>query len=220
MRAALLALLATLLAACGRAEQAPSEFAGCLISLEFPSDEARRGFLERNAMLLAAQATSTELVAASSPTDNRMVLLRHGDCDTFDLAHAGLEGVDEGLVDREDVDRREGLQRFPVMLGAWPAWDQNHTWQCVARVAPSEDAGKLMNAMMFGGLRTTSILGADGALFGAYDEPCSLVETFVGEALAADNRTWPEPVYCANSSLQQCGFPGEVGGGPVGSQQR
>jgi hypothetical protein len=67
-----------------------------------------------------------------------------------------------------------------------------------------------MNALGSGGLRTRIVTGANDGLFAAYDEPCDVVRHQAAPAISRLGSTWPAPTFCANVSLRQCGYSGDV----------
>lgn len=212
MRPALGGLVAMLLGACSPSPSAPpiAETTGCLINVRFASDSERLDFLRRNSRSLVEQASTTEVMAGSSPTAAQVAVLSGEDCAAFEVNKAGLRFTDEVIASTEEVNRADALRRIPALLGIERAWTDSDTKACIARIAPVvvEASGTLMNALALSGLRGASVHGNTGVLYGVYDDPCDIVEEHVRAALEITSGDWPNATFCANSTLRQCGYDG------------
>jgi hypothetical protein len=211
MRAMVFAALAIFAAACSSGNE---NQAACAITLRFGSDSERGDFLRRNAEQIVHLAESAELILASSADGAVIAAASSSSCTAFEANQAGLDITDATIAATGTASIEEATQRLAALLGPQSQWTDADTKACIVRLVPVAETrtGRLMNALTFSGLRGASVHGANGAIFGAYDDPCDLVESHVWVAVGATQST---ASFCSNSSLRQCGYDGELTVGPA-----
>lgn len=218
MRIVLAVVAALVLANCAEPReqaQAPqSEPAGCLVDLTFTSDAQRTAFLHDNAPVIVDVISTGAALLASHPHSPEIKLFSTSSCADFEASHLGLAIPESAFAGTADMTLAEVSQNIGSFANSVP-FDQRTQTQCIVRISPvgSEHSAAIMNVLASSGLRTHMAAGSDNALFGAYAEPCELVRSHVDLAVSQAGVAWPAPIYCANLSLAQCGFSGNVSAG-------
>lgn len=225
MRARFYPLLAAIAAtACSPVQltHAPTRGAGtldniCALHVLFPDETARLGFMSSNAANLVAQVRDQNAYVVD---DGRGFIFYApaSDCGSVSLDRSyGFAGGDSRVIRREEIAVAEARQRVELSLGSG-AKNGTALRACVLQFprAGQEDVADLVLFLPYTGLRGVQVLGADGLLYVASDEDCTLAARFVVAAMRRMHGSPPgELRECPNSSLMSCGYPSDIRYGPA-----
>lgn len=192
--------------------QAANNDAGCLVDIAFDSDAQRVAFLRDNAQTIVDVTSTGAALLASATNSPELKIFADHSCADFRGSHLGLTIAPETIAATTDSTLTEASQRIGGFSYANVPFDQNTPAKCVARISPvpHDRSAEVMNVLATSGLRTYLVSGSNDGLFGSYAETCDLVRAHVQPAVSLAGVAWPAPVFCANLSLSQCGYSGDV----------
>lgn len=194
------------MASCNRLQEAEARV--CVVEVRMPSDADRQRVLtaNREAAIRSVRRGDAFIVPLEEP--GLMIISRDAECAAarnLNFQAAGFD-LDESV---QELDQANALLALRMPRPRAHLEER----ECIVRFRErdEEQFARLTEILLFVGLRGAQVEAADGNIYVAADEPCSLLNALVTETYEEAEGGIPHGLQeCRHVSLAGCGFGVEI----------